>query len=57
MIAFLHVWVVRGTVGSCLAVLLISSSAVEAATLTGQPLVLDADTVIMSGGTDSTQRY
>ena len=49
MIAFLHVWFVRGTVGACLAVLLVWSSAVEAATLTGRPLVLDADTVIMSG--------
>ena len=49
MIAFLHVWFVRGTVGSCLAVLLVWSSAIEAASLTGQPLVLDADTVIMSG--------
>ena len=49
MIAFLHVWSLCGTVGSCLAVLLVWSSAVEAATLTGQPLVLDADTVIMSG--------
>ena len=47
--AFLHVWSLCGTVGSCLAVLLVWSSSVEAATLTGQPLVLDADTVIMSG--------
>ena len=49
MIAFLHVRVVRGTVGSCLAVLLFWSSAVEAAEFTGRPLILDADTVIMSG--------
>ena len=49
MIAFLHVRLLCGTVGSCLAVLLVWSSAVEAATLTGNPVILDADTVIMSG--------
>ncbi|MCY4612382.1 MAG: thermonuclease family protein [Nitrospira sp.] len=49
MIAFLHVWLLCGTVGSCLVVLLVWSGAVEAATLTGNPVILDADTVIMSG--------
>ena len=42
-------WLLRGIVDSFLAVLLVGSSGVEAATLTGRPLVLDADTVILSG--------
>ena len=49
MIAFLHVWLVRGLVGSFLAVILFWGSRGEAATLTGRPIVLDADMVIMSG--------
>ena len=49
MIAFLHAWLFRGIIGSFLAVLLFCSSTAEAATLTGQPLILDADTVILSG--------
>ena len=42
-------WLLRGIVESFLAVLLVKSSAVEAATLTGNPVILDADTVIMAG--------
>ena len=49
MIVFLHVWFVRGIVGAFPAVLLFCAHTVEAATLTGRPLVLDADTVILSG--------
>ena len=49
MLAFLHARLLRGIAGTCLAVLLVWSSAVEAATLTGQALIFDADTVILSG--------
>ena len=49
MVAFLHVWFVRGLVGSFLAILLMYGDAAEAAELTGRPLVLDADTIILSG--------
>ena len=49
MIASLHAGLLSGIAASFLAVLLFCSSTAEAAILTGQPLVLDADTVIMSG--------
>ena len=49
MIAFLHGWLFRESVGSFLAVLLFSNSMAEAVMLTGQALILDADTVILSG--------
>ena len=49
MIVILHVWIGRGLVGSFLAVLLIYGDVAEAAELSGRPLILDADTVILSG--------
>ena len=49
MIVILHVWLGRGLVGSFLAVLLMYGDVAEAAAFTGRPLILDADTVILSG--------
>ena len=49
MIAFFHVLLLRGIVIYFLTVLLIYGGMAEAATFTGRPLILDADTIIMSG--------
>ena len=49
MIAFFHVLLLRGIVIYFLTVLLIYGGMAEAAIFTGRPLILDADTIIMSG--------